>query len=284
MLWYCVVTTGKDGFIMEKENILLMVDTDRILPCPYQCRYSYSIENMETLIHSIKTNGILQPLTATRDGDSFQLISGHRRLFAAKMLKMPQVPVVVMEKSREDIAVLCAVENMHREDLNFFEQAMAIRLLIDQLGLTQAQAGEKLALTQSAVANKLRLLQLSKENADLAIKANLTERHVRAVLRLEEPKQKKALQHIIKNNLNVAATDRYIDSLVQGKKGRRITIKIKDVRIFTNTINNALKIMKNAGFAPRFEQNITETGAEYRIVIPFDKKQPPKQQAAVNNQ
>ncbi|MBQ5781915.1 MAG: ParB/RepB/Spo0J family partition protein [Oscillospiraceae bacterium] len=257
---------------MEKD-ILLMVETDKISPCPYQCRYRYDIKNMETLIQSVRTNGILQPLTATRDGDGFQLISGHRRLFAAKMLKLERVPVVVMEKSREEIAVLCAVENMHREDLNCFEQAMAIRLLIDQLGLTQQQAGEKLAMTQSAVANKLRLLQMSKENADLVIKEKLTERHARAVLRLEESKQKKALEHIIKHNLNVAATDRYIDGLLEGKKGRRITIKIRDVRIFTNTINNALKIMKNAGFAPQFEQNITETRAEYRIVIPFDKSQ-----------
>lgn len=256
---------------MENTQQFIMLNPDEISPCPYQCRYTYSIENMETLIQSVKQNGILQPLTATKETDGYQLISGHRRLFAAKMLKLDKVPVIVMEKSREEIAVLCAVENMHREDLNFFEQAMAIKLLIDQLGLTQAQAGEKLCLTQSAVANKLKLLNFSKAQMEVILKADLTERHARAVMRLEEDKRDKALKHIIKHKLNVAATDRYIQGLLEGKSKRKTVIRIKDVRIFTNTITNALKIMKNAGFAPVFEQNITEKTAEYKIVIPLEK-------------
>lgn len=256
---------------MEKQSQLIMIPPHKISPCPYQCRYTYSIENMEQLIESIKRNGILQPLTATQRDDGYQLISGHRRLFAAKVLKLEKVPVIIMEKSREDIAVLCAVENLHREDLNFFEQAMAIRLLIDQLGLTQQQAGERLALTQSAVANKLRLLNLSKENREKVIKAKLTERHTRAVLRLPQDKQGKALDYIIKNNLNVAATDRYVENLLNPKTKRKHIIKIKDVRIFTNTITNALKIMKTAGFTPQYEENITETAAEYRITIPLKR-------------
>ena len=260
---------------MENTRQLLMIPTDKISPCPYQCRYTYSIENLEQLVQSVKQNGILQPLTATKIPDGYQLISGHRRLMAAKILRLETVPVIVMDKSRDDIAVLCAVENMHREDLNFFEQAMAIRLLIDQLGLTQQQAGEKLAMTQSAVANKLRLLNLSKENRAKAISAQLTERHVRAVLRLAEEKQGKALDYIIHNGLNVAATDRYIDALLNKKPKRKMVIRIKDVRIFSNTITNALKIMKNAGFVPLYEENITETAAEYKIVIPFDRQGTP---------
>ena len=257
---------------MEKNHQLINVPTDKISPCPYQCRYTYSLENMQQLVQSIKNNGILQPLTATKTEDGYQLISGHRRLLAAQVLKLESVPVVVMEKSREDIAVLCAVENLHREDLNFFEQAMAIKLLIDQLGLTQAQAGERLALTQSAVANKLKLLNMSRQNRELVLKANLTERHTRAVLRLPLEKQTKALQHIIKNGLNVAQTDVYIQNLLFKKPKRKTIIKITDVRLFSNTITNALKIMKNAGFAPPFQEKITETSAEYRIVIPLDRQ------------
>ncbi len=258
---------------MENYHKLIMAPTEKISPCPYQCRYTYNIENMETLIKSIKENGIIQPLAVTQTADGYQLISGHRRLFAAKQLKMEKVPVTVMEKSREEIAVLCAVENMHREDLNFFEQAMAIKLLMDQLGLTQTQVGEKLCLTQSAVANKLKLLKLEKPLADMMIKANLTERHARAVCRLPEDKREKAIKHIIKNGLNVAASDKYVDSLLTEKTKRKTVIRIKDVRIFTNTITNALKIMKNAGFTPVFEQNITDKTAEYKIVIPLKKQQ-----------
>ena len=256
---------------MENSGQLLMIPTDKISPCPYQCRYTYDIKNMEQLIQSIKENGILQPLTATKTQDGYQLISGHRRLFAAMQLKLDKVPVIVMDKSREDVAVLCAVENLHREDLNCFEQAMAIKLLIDQLGLTQAQAGQKLALTQPAVANKLKLLTLSKQNREKAVKAKLTERHIRAVLRLDQQQQSAALDHIIKHCFNVAQTENYIENLLDKKPKRKTVIKIRDIRIFSNTITNALKIMKTAGFAPKFEEKITETAAEYKIVIPLDK-------------
>ena len=106
----------------------------------------------------------------------------------------------------------------------------------------------------------------------MILKANLTERHARAVVRLEGEKREKALNHIIKNNLNVAATDRYIDTLLKGTKPKRKTvIRIKDVRIFTNTITKAVRIMKTAGFAPVYEENITDKTAEYKIVIPLER-------------
>ena len=145
---------------METAPQLIFVSPDMISPCPYQTRLTYRREDMENLIASIKENGILQPLTATKTADGYQLISGHRRLYAAKMLGLETVPLIVMSKTDEEIAVLCAVENIHREDLNFFEQASAIKLLIDSMGLTQQQAGQKLSLSQSAVANKLRILSI----------------------------------------------------------------------------------------------------------------------------
>ena len=265
---------GKGREVKMKQNGKLeYIEISKIAPCPYQTRYSYNRENMQQLIDSIKQNGILQPLTATKCGDEYQLISGHRRLFAATVLKLEKVPVIVMEKTSEEIAVLCAVENFHREDLNFFEQALAIKLLIDQLGLTQQQAGERLCLSQSAVANKLKLLQFDKAAMDTIIKNSLTERHARAVARLCKEKQPKALEYIIKHGLNVNETDKYIEKLLSDTNPKRKTIiHIRDIRIFTNTITKALNIMKTAGFAARMEQNITETAAEYKIVIPLNKE------------
>ncbi|MBR2028684.1 MAG: ParB/RepB/Spo0J family partition protein [Oscillospiraceae bacterium] len=257
---------------MQQNGKLEFIELAKITPCPYQTRYTYSHESIQQLIDSVKQNGILQPLTATETEGGYQLISGHRRLFAATILKMDKVPVVVVEKTAEEIAVLCAVENMHREDLNFFEQAAAIKLLIDQLGLTQQQAGERLCLSQSAVANKLKLLQFEKNISDRIIKSGLTERHARALARLDKEKQPKALEYIIKHSLNVSETDRYIEGLLLPKKAKRKTvIHIKDIRIFTNSINKAVGIMKSAGFAAKVEQNITETAAEYKIVIPLEK-------------
>ena len=255
-----------------EDKKLEYVEISKISPCPYQTRYTYNREHMQQLIESVKQNGILQPLTATRCGDGYQLVAGHRRLFAATILKMETVPLIVVDKTAEEIAVLCAVENMHREDLNFFEQAAAIKLLIDQLGLTQQQAGDRLGLSQSAVANKLKLLQFEKHISDGIIKNNLTERHARALARLEKPKQLKALEYILKHQLNVAQTDRYIEKLLgPAKQKRKTVIHIKDIRIFANSINKAVNLMKSAGFDAQIHQNITETAAEYKIVIPLTK-------------
>ena len=249
------------------------IEISRITPCPYQTRYTYNRESMQQLIDSVRENGILQPLTATECEGGYQLISGHRRLFAATVLKLEKVPVVVVSKTPQEIAVLCAVENLHREDLNFFEQAAAIKLLTHQLGLTQQQVGEKLGLSQSAVANKLKLLQFEKPLADKIVQNGLTERHARALARLEKQKQPKALDYVIKHQLNVAQTDEYVQKLMTTAKPKgKTVIHIKDLRIFTNTINKAVKLMKSAGFAAVVEQNITEGAAEYRIVIPLNKQ------------
>lgn len=257
---------------MQQDKKLEYIEISKITPCPYQTRYTYNRENMQQLIESVKQNGILQPLTATKQEDGYQLISGHRRLFAATVLKLDKVPVVVVEKSREEIAVLCAVENMHREDLNFFEQAAAIKLLIDQLGLTQEQAGQRLSLSQSAVANKLRVLSIDEDLQREIIKENLTERHARAICRLPKEKQPKAVEYIVKHGLNVSGTDRYIEKLLkpQNKKNKPL-VYIKDMRIFENTITRAVKVMKSAGFEASFEEKVTETQLEYRIVIPLKR-------------
>ncbi|MEG2081852.1 MAG: ParB/RepB/Spo0J family partition protein [Oscillospiraceae bacterium] len=262
-----------ENFTGEK-SLIELVDPYDIAPCPYQTRENYSTQGLQQLICSIKENGILQPLTATKTAQGYQLIAGHRRLIAAKILKLETVPVVVLKKSETEIAVLCAIENLHREDLNFFEQVRAIQLLIEQLGLTQSQAGVKLSLTQPAIANKLKLLQFSKETQKLMLKAGLTERHARAVSRLETSKQQRAIEHIIKHSLNVASTDQYIDGLLDSKpKAKRKTIiNIKDVRLFTNTLTKAVRLMKTAGFEPLFQQSSTQDAIEYRIVIPYSKK------------
>jgi len=257
---------------METAPRLVFVSPDEISPCPYQTRIVYKRRDMEALTDSIKENGILQPLPATTTAKGYQLISGHRRLYAAKVLGLLEVPLIIMEKTAEEIAVLCAVENIHREELNFFEQAQAIKLLIDQLGLTQEQAGQRLSLSQSAVANKLRVLSIDEDLQREIIKENLTERHARAICRLPKEKQPKAVEYIVKHGLNVSGTDRYIEKLLkpQNKKNKPL-VYIKDMRIFENTITRAVKVMKSAGFEASFEEKVTETQLEYRIVIPLKR-------------
>ncbi len=258
------------AFRTKNENTVSQIPVNLIDPCPYQPRKLLNKQALEELSENIKENGILQPLTATRlDNGRYQLIAGHRRLLAASKAGLSTVPVIVMDKTREEVAVLAVIENLQREDLNFFEQAMAIQSLMTNLNLTQAAVGQKLSISQPAVANKLKLLQFSKEQQLKILAFNLTERHARAISRLPGEKQDKAIDYIIRNNLNVSATDKYINSLLTPKTKRRqkTIINIKDIRIFTNTITKAVKIMQSAGVKADYNQQEDETCIHYQITV-----------------
>ncbi len=254
----------------QETGQLLYVHPRDILPCPYQPRKLLNKQALEDLTENIKENGILQPLTVTRvSGGKYQLIAGHRRLIAAGKAGLNIVPVVVLDKTEEEIAVLSVIENLQREDLNFFEQAMAIQSLMTNLNLNQSQVGQKLSLSQPAIANKLKLLQFSKDQQMKILAFNLTERHARALCRLPREKQNKALDYIINNNLNVNRTDKYINSLLTPKEKhkQKTKINIRDIRIFTNTITKAVKVMQSAGIKAGFEQKEDEYYINYLITI-----------------
>ena len=258
-------------FRNRNETTVSQISPTLIDPCPYQPRKLLNRQALEDLTENIKENGILQPLTATRlPNGRYQLIAGHRRLLAASKAGLETVPVIVLEKSQEEIAVLAVIENLQREDLNYFEQALAIQSLMTNLNLTQAQVGQKLSLSQPAVANKLKLLQFSKDQQLKILAFNLTERHARAISRLPSEKQDKAIEYIIRNNLNVSATDKYINSLLtpKPKHKQKTIINIKDIRIFTNTINKAVKIMQSAGVKADYNTQEDENFIHYQISVP----------------
>ena len=258
-------------FKTKNETTVQQISPGLIDPCPYQPRKLLNKQALEDLSENIKENGILQPLTATKlPNGRYQLIAGHRRLLAACKAGLETVPVIILDKSQEEVAVLAVIENLQREDLNFFEQAMAIQSLMNNLKLTQAQVGQKLSISQPAVANKLKLLQFSKEQQVKILAFNLTERHARAISRLPAEKQDKALDHIIKNNLNVSATDRYVNNLLSPtpKHKKKTIINIKDIRIFTNTINKAVKIIQSAGVKADYNTQEDENYIHYQISVP----------------
>ena len=258
-------------FKTRNESSVSQIPVSQILPCPYQPRKLLNKTALEELAENIKENGILQPLTATKLVDGkYQLIAGHRRLLAATKAGLETVPVIVMNKTDDEVAVLAVIENLQREDLNYFEQAMAIQSLMNKLNLTQAQVGQKLSISQPAVANKLKLLQFSKEQQIKLLAFNLTERHARAISRLPSEKQDKAIEYIIKNNLNVSATDKYINSLLSPKtkhKQKKI-INIKDIRLFTNSITKAVKLIQSAGVKADYNQQEDDDCIYYQITVP----------------
>ena len=258
-------------FRTKNENAVQQISPGLIDPCPYQPRKLLNKQALEDLAENIKENGILQPLTATKlPNGRYQLIAGHRRLLAATKAGLETVPVIVMDKSEEEVAVLAVIENLQREDLNYFEQAMAIQSLMNKLNLTQTQVGQKLSISQPAVANKLKLLQFSKDQQMKILAFNLTERHARAISRLPAEKQDKAIDYIIRNNLNVSATDRYINTRLAPKQKhkQKTIINIKDIRIFTNTINKAVKIIQSAGVKADYNTQEDDDFIHYQISVP----------------
>ena len=265
------------GFTKEKVlNRVLQVRCEDIIPNPHQPRRIFGDSDLDELALSIKQNGVLQPLTARRLPDNrFELISGERRLRAAKLAGLDFVPCIEIDTTERDSAVLALIENIQREDLSCFDEAYAIDRLIDFYGMTQEDAAIKLGKAQSTIANKLRLLRLSDEQRERIMEYGLTERHARALLKLSDEYRLDAIERIHKHNLNVSQTEQLIDQMIADMaptpdKRRRIML-VGDVRIFLNTINRAIENMKAAGINANTQRVQNDDYIEYLVRIPIKK-------------
>ena len=197
----------------EDSSRIVWIATEKIRPNRAQPRINFESNAALRLADSIRRYGILQPLTVrvienAQDSRCFEIIAGERRFRAAVMLQMQSVPCVILEADERKSAELALVENLLRQDLNFFEMAKAIRRLIDSFDLTQEEVAKRLSLTQSAVANKLRLLRFDEDEQQFILSSGLTERHARALLKMTDPiLRKKAAEHVIKWRMNVSNTE-----------------------------------------------------------------------------
>ena len=249
---------------------VLYLPADQIQPNPHQPRRQFPQEGLEELAASIREHGILQPLSVRRRLEGFQLVSGERRLRAARLAGLREVPCIVVDVNEESSSLLALVENLQRRDLDFWEEALALDQLIHTFSLSQEEAARRIGKSQPAVANKLRLLKLSPAALQRLRDAGLSERHARALLRLEgEEAQLSALEHIIDQGLNVAQTDAYIDSLLAPKaRPKKPTYLIKDVRLFLNTVTRGLALMQGAGIQAQCGRQDTEDAILLTIRIP----------------
>lgn len=261
---------GKKKSRYDSRGKVWMIPTGDILPNPQQPRRDFPLEGLVELAQSISENGILQPLTISMDTGRPVLIAGERRLRAARIAGLAVVPCVEVETSARQRHVLTLVENLQREDMNCFEVAEGIRQLMDSFELTQCEAAQQLGFSQSAVANKLRLLRLPPEMRERMNEAGLTERHARALLRLERTVDREAaLDRIAGEKLTVAQTERLVENMLAGQARRRSAKPlVKDVRVFFNTINHALDIMRRGGIAAEARRRDEEEFIEYVVRIP----------------
>ncbi len=266
---------GLEGQERPEEH-LVYIEIDRIEGNPFQPRKEFDQGKIDELSQSIKTYGLLQPILVTENDNKYQIIAGERRFMACQKLGWGKIPAIIKEINTSGMAAIALIENLQRENLHYMEEAQGYNRLIEEFGLTQEVLAQRLGKNQSTIANKLRLLKLP-EGVKEAIKGgNLTERHARSLLKLEkEREQEKVVKRVLEENLNVSQTEKLIeeslnkqiDSPKEKKKKKKVVIR--DIRIFLNTIRQAIKIIKKAGMTPL----VTETDREehYEIVIKLPK-------------
>ena len=263
-----------------KERRVLELPVSEIVPNPRQPRQIFDPSGLNELASSIKQLGILQPLTVRNVNGRWELVAGERRLRAAKMAGLETVPCIENEVSDQDSALLALVENLQRRDLHYFEEAAAIAQYIQQTGITQEEAAARLGRSASALANKLRLLRLSDACRKVITDAELTERHARTLLRLEDDTLRlTAARHIAKNHLNVAQAEQYVDRLLTHLQttppAGRQTFILKDVRLFLNSLDRGLRLIRSAGIDAVCGREDTEDDIFVTIRIPKQRFQKP---------
>ena len=261
----------------EKEiNKVLEIGISLIKPNPSQPRKHFYSDERPELAKSISHEGILQPLIIRINDGEYQLVSGERRLRAAKIAGLKTVPCIIVNMTERNSALMALVENIQREDLSFFEEASAIQSLITVYGMTQEDAAIRLGLAQSTVANKLRLLKLPGDEQQVIMDMGLSERHARALLKLKSKSDRVAvLERIHKYKLNVEMTEAYISKLLEGRQKKESYKKrspiLKDVRLFVNTINKAIEVMRLSGVEANSKKTQTENEITYTITIPINE-------------
>ncbi len=268
---------SKDEKQEDVKNIVY-VGVENIRPNPYQPRKQFNKASLEELCESIKQYGVIQPINIRKlSGTSYELVAGERRLRAAKMASLKEIPAIIVDIDDNNSAVMALIENLQREDLSYMEEADGYNNLITEHGFTQEELAQKIGKSQSTIANKIRLLKLPPIVKKILADNNLTERHARALLKLhEEQLQLKVLKYVCDKGLNVKRTEelveRVIEKYTRESTGRvpekKFTKAIKDIRIFVNTVRQAIDLMKKSGVNAKAAQLDRGEYIEFIVRIP----------------
>ena len=257
---------------IRTESQILAIPQGEILPNPNQPRKRFDYDELEGLAQSIRANGILQPLIVRElENGKYELVAGERRLRAARLTGLTKVPCVISDISETDSAVFAVLENLQRQDLDYFEEAEALATLVSDYHMGQDELCKKLGKAQSTISNKLRLLKLSEEMRYQISRSGLSERHARALLSLtDEVQRARALSIIIDRHLNVSESEQLISQMIRKSEApkKQMLRGFKDIRIFINTLNNAVDNIRRAGIDADSVKTETEEYVEYIVRIP----------------
>ena len=248
------------------ERKVLWLPAGEIRPNPMQPRRTFEEAPLRELAESIRRHGILQPLTVRRTAEGWELVAGERRLRAARLAGQETVPCLETEVDGRASALLALVENLQRKDLHYLEEAEAI-----------AAFSPRQTVLAASLANKLRLLRLSPACRALLVEHGLTERHARCLLRLEDEGERlTALRQAAAKHWNVAQTEQYVErrlaALQSAPPAGRRTYIIKDVRLFLNSLDRGLRLIRDAGVDAKTERDETEDEIVLTLRIPKQRR------------
>ncbi len=259
---------------MQCQKLKTYMETGRVVflparairPNPSQPRKIFREEALQELAESIRQHGVLQPLSVRRVGVGYELIAGERRLRAAQLAGLTEIPCIVMTMDERESGMAAMVENLQRQDLDFVEEALGISRLMEQWNMSQEQTAKLLGKSQSAVANKLRLLRHSPQVLQALREAALTERHGRALLKLPTEEEKLgAIEVIAAQAMNVARTEKYIQELLKDKEKPAQRVNLGS---FLNNLNQSLARIQLSGIPAVSERRETENQIVLTITIP----------------
>ena len=259
---------------MQCQKLKTYMETGRVVflparsirPKPSQPRKVFCPDALSELSESIQRHGILQPLSVRRSGLGYELIAGERRLRAAQMAGLSEIPCIIMQMDDQESGMAAMIENLQRQDLDFIEEAQGISNLMNLFGMSQDQIARMLGKSQSAVANKLRILRHSEAVLTALREGNLTERHARALLRLASEESKlSAIAEIIRQRMSVARTEKYIEELLSQPEAKP---RSANVSAFLNSLTQSLQKIQRSGVSAISERRETDTQIVLTITIP----------------
>ena len=246
------------------------IKLEKIHPNANQPRLYFDEQEIKSLAASIQANGLIQPITVRKDNHGYAIVTGERRYRACKLAQLDKVPCYVINVDQQTSAELAIVENIQRVDLSAIEEAKAYVELMALSGMCQIELARKMGKSQSAIANKIRLLQLPTNIQQAVASKQITERHGRALLKLDESEMNKVLDTILSKNYNVAQTENYVQQLHQPKKKPRYIKSFnKNALIAINTIKQSVKMVEKSGFS--VEQSVKDQPDCIEITIKIKK-------------
>lgn len=269
---FVLETGGKEMFTLKK-GTQIDLPVDWICTNPDQPRKVFEDKELEELRDSISEFGVLQPILVKKDREGkYFLIAGERRLRASIMAGLKKIPAVVKDADEKDVALIALIENVQRENLSYIEEAAAYKSLMEDHGLTQSEIAKKVGKQQSTISNKIRLLVLPLEIQLLLAKNHLTERHARALLKVDDNQRRmQLLQKIIDHNLNVKQSEKLIEDFLQKtEEESRKSDKLKYInyKIYINTIKKAFFSISDVEKDAKYYQEDRGDHFEVRIIIP----------------